>query len=298
MRIIIRTVSLWTVLLATGCSSGFLRKHDDQPLPPGTGPSAQQLVDYLNANSAHIRSLTCQDVDLDIKMGVQTIGMPAKLLCEQPRSFRLHAGTLGSSEADIGSNNEEFWFWVKRNDPPDLYYCSYEDLKRNPNIVLPFPFRPEYALEAMGMAEYPRDGDYEVLQGKGTISLVQKVQGANGQPVRKVIVFKSTPQSTGSQVIEYQLLDAQNNKELCSAKILDARRVNGAIVPTRIAFSWPKEKMQLRITLNRPEVNTLPPQSGQASFSRQNLTNLRAVDLARLGLDSRTGVQPAGGFAR
>ena len=33
---------------------------------------------------------------------------------------------MGSSELDVGSNDELFWFWIKRNKPRALFYCRHD----------------------------------------------------------------------------------------------------------------------------------------------------------------------------
>ena len=37
-----------------------------------------------------------------------------KLALERPRNFKLELMSAADEEADIGSNDEEFWFWVQR----------------------------------------------------------------------------------------------------------------------------------------------------------------------------------------
>jgi hypothetical protein len=170
----------------TGCSSNvnFLRGSSDKGVPPDRPPTAQDLVTYLNQSSQRIRSLRCDDIDIEATQGHQPIaGIRGKMACEQPRDFRMSAMMMGKHELDVGSNDREFWFWSARNNPPDQFYCSYNDL-RTKQVSLPFPFQPEWAMETMGMATFPVDGRYQVVDKRDTVELIQETTSLQGQPVR------------------------------------------------------------------------------------------------------------------
>ena len=38
----------------------------------------------------------------------------------------------GQTKANIGSNDEEFWFWVQSDDDRSIYWCKYDDLESAP----------------------------------------------------------------------------------------------------------------------------------------------------------------------
>ena len=51
------------------------------------------------------------------------------MACQKPRDFRLRAKILGTPAVDLGSNDQEFWYWISKVNPPHVYHCSYENLK-------------------------------------------------------------------------------------------------------------------------------------------------------------------------
>src|SRR5262249_48093157 len=154
----------------SGCadSKWSIMRHsqDNVQLPATQPPTEASLVAYLNRNAALIHALKCSDVDLDVKQGIQQWHIRAKLACQKPRNFRMQAVSVTQTEADIGSNDKEFWYWIKRGDPY-LIHCSYQDLARG--VRIPFPFQPEWVMEALGMSEYdPAPQNYQLIIGRTT----------------------------------------------------------------------------------------------------------------------------------
>src|SRR5262249_23173649 len=115
MRTVSLTLMAGSLLLAAGCAGsgskwGFLKNQEQARTPPER-PSTAQLVQYLNQNAQQLQSVECMDVDLDCKVGHQPFGLQAKIACQKNRNFRLIATAVGNPQADMGSNDQEFWFW-------------------------------------------------------------------------------------------------------------------------------------------------------------------------------------------
>src|SRR5262249_39505506 len=143
-------------------------------------------------------------------------GLEGFLACQKaarpgtPANFRLQADALGSSEVDVGSNSQEFWFWIKRSPQPYVYYCAYTDFEKvAARGRLPFPFQPEWVVEALGMAEYDAHQKYEVNDtSKDTYDLVQRTKSPRGTDVVKVIAFRKAPRPGTSPVAAHILYEA------------------------------------------------------------------------------------------
>jgi hypothetical protein len=285
-----------SLLLASGCAGSgskwsFLR-NQDQIRTPTEKPTAAQLVNYLNQNAQQLQSLECMQLDLDCKVGHQPFGLQANMACQRNRNLRLVATAVGNPQADMGSNDQEFWFWIAKNDPPYLYFCSYADLAQ-PGMTLPFPFQPEWVMEALGMAEHDPAGSYTVNAKPGTYELVEQSVSAQGQPVQKVTVF-SAGRNARFPVRAHLLLDAKG-KKICSAEISDAQMIGGAVVPTRIVLSWPEQRMELKMKLNNPVVNRLDQASASRLFTRPALQGVQTFDIAHPPETAVSQVRPAGG---
>jgi hypothetical protein len=271
--------------------------------------TAAGLVSYLNRNAEQFRTLQIRDLDLDCavkdpKGETQKVSLGGSMCCAKPKSFRLFGKMVGINEVDLGSNDQEFWYWIKRHDPPFLFHCSYNDLN-NPTkqVAMPFPFQPEWVLEALGMLPMNEQGDYALETKPDTYELVQMAQSAQGQPIRKVIVFSRwnidrTKTPDKPQVLAYQLQDAQG-KVLCKASIekVQVEKTTGIVFPHKLKLEWPVEKLELKMVLGGAEVNVnYTPERTAALFQRPHWNNLRSYDLAR-GLDAQpTGLQRTGGY--
>src|SRR5262249_45096578 len=137
-----------------------LAKKDTPPPPTRELPTAAQLTAFLNDNGGRMQSINVAYLDLDCYQGVQSFGLRGKLVAQKGRNLRLTAGAVGSQELDLGSNDQEFWFWVKRGEglkkgePSPQFYCSYRDLIEGKVRVMPVPFQPEWLMETLGMGPY------------------------------------------------------------------------------------------------------------------------------------------------
>ena len=239
-------------------------------------------------------SVKCMDVDLDCKVGSQALGLQAKMVCQKAKNFRLVATVLGNTQADLGSNDQEFWYWIAKAEPPYLVHCSYADLaNRARPIELPFPFQPEWVMEALGMAEYDPAGEYVVTNSKGTLQLMQRSVSPQGLPVRKVTVFDAR-RNARVRVMAHLLQDEQG-KEICSAYINDVQVIGGVAVPTKIILRWPAQRLEMKMKLNGPLLNQLDQANTGGYFTRPTIANVQAYDLAHGPDGAATQLSPTGG---
>src|SRR5207245_11303738 len=162
--------------------------------------TSDQLFTVHNKNDRQIQTMTCNPIELDITQEIQQFHISGKLACQRPRYFRMQADVVARTEADIGSNDQEFWYWIKRGDPY-LIHCSYQDLANG--VRIPFPFQPDWVMEALGMSEYETDpAAYRVLPSGRTIQLVQSTRNLQGQPVRKLTEVNSSTLRVIGHVIQ------------------------------------------------------------------------------------------------
>jgi hypothetical protein len=287
MRHLSLALALGGLLLAVGCNQFQPMKAGPAPQPaavrPQEAPSAAALVAYLNDNARRIQTLDCSDLDLDAKQKMQSVGLRGWLVCEKPRNFRLAAKVLGKQELDMGSNANEFWFWVARGDPY-LFHCAYADLNAG-RARLPFPFQPEWIMQALGMADYGAPENYRVTATPTTLELIEEVHSPQGAVTgKRVTVFNRRP-AVGNQpqVLAHLLLDP-NGKEICAANISEVQqdRATGAIIPKQVRLVWPAEHMELKMRLDNVTIKgALPEQQVVKLFTRPRMSGVETYDLAR-----------------
>jgi hypothetical protein len=301
MRPAAAILCLGLVLASSGCD--FWRKqfnhnggNGDLGRIPVEVPTANQLVAYLNDNASRVRAVQCNRVEVDGKVNGSGIpGLDGLMVCQKPNYFRMRAKAFGQPALDIGSNKDEFWFWVSKAEPvPYVWHCSYTELARG-GVQLPFPFQPEMVINALGIAEYDPQKKYEVRPTPQTLELIEDSIGLDGQPVQKVTVFnRAMVQVPTPQVKGYFLRDRQG-QILCRAEVIDTQLdpQTNAVLPHRVKLVWPKEKMELTMKLGDmravPPVDPEQPQ-GQRMYTRKDLSHLPGFDLARRQPDSPTGI--------
>jgi hypothetical protein len=261
-------------------------------------PTAAELVAYLNDNARRVQAVKCTKVAVDCKQGNETpVGFDGMLMCEKPRNFRLKGKAVGKDVVDIGSNGDEFWFWITdpRGADAPVYHCAYNDMKAG-QARLPFPFNPDMVVCALNIAEYRPDANYTVRAGKDVIELIEPTKSLQGQDIYKVTVFnRGQVTATKPRVLAYVLKDKQG-KDICSAAIVDTQlnRETGAVLPVRvkIVFNGEKasEKSEMTMVFDGGlQPTTIPKESYDNLFTRKDLSHLPSYDLAR-GADKPTGM--------
>lgn len=275
-------------------------KPDAKPPPVPTGqvgrPTAEQLVGYLNSQAELLQSISTQDLTIDVRSPAANVGLDGgSLLCQKPRYFRLIGKKFGSQEVLVGSNEERFWFYVKRAPQDALFHCAYTDFEKGA-VDLPFPFEPEWVLEALGMAVVTPGPNFKVDEDKATYRLVEETT-LRGQKVRKETEFyKGTARGEQPQVKSRTLYDGQN-RVICRATVKTVTRLpvagrdgRQAVVacPQVVKLEWPAQETQLDLDLGRVKVNE---RLSMEAFQMPRLGS-KQIDLARDKPTSRSGVQP------
>jgi hypothetical protein len=302
MRHIGFTLALAALVPAAGCTStkwNMFRGKEEQKVAT-TAPTAAALVEYLNDNADRVNTVRCASLDLQCSQGLRSVGLSGKMVCQKPRNFRMSGNAFGQQEIDLGSNDQEFWFWVKRG-APYQFHCSHQALAEGRVQQLPFPVQPDWIIEALGVAHYGAAEKYQVVTKRDTWELVERTRSPQGKAIRKVTVFRQGRAPAGSpQVLAHLLVDDATGNEICSAQVVQVvvDRGTGAVLPRRVVLRWPAEKIKLTMTLDDVTVN------GQLNrpdllFTRTPLNGVKSVDLAEGRIDgSGNSVQPVEGRSR
>ncbi len=280
-------IALGCLLLVLGCDHTRWNIFRGPDPPPATKvPSADQLVAYLNDNAGRIQTLSSDNLSMTCSQGLQSIGLNSgKIRLEKPRNLRLVADLAGKRALDLGSNDQEFWFWISELKPPYQFYCSHKALQEGKVKSMPFPFQPDWVVEAIGLGPYGPAEKYERQYDNQTVKLIEKTRSPQGQAVRKVLVFSRRPvQPPTPQLMSCHLVDDASGKEICSATILETKLAgkDNGIVPHRLELRWPENNLKMVMVLSGMTANdALVP----AAFQRPR--DVPAFDLATRRLDAQ-----------
>lgn len=304
---ILPSAFLVCALMGAGC--GLIRARPERPDAKAPAaptvdngvPTPEQLTRYLNSQAGLLQSIESRDLSIDIRAPGANVGLDGgSLLCQKPRYFRLIGKKFGSQEVLVGSNEERFWFFVKRDPSDALFHCSYSDFEKG-LIDLPFPFEPEWVLEALGMGTVDPNGKFRVEENKNTYVLIEDTN-LRGRKIRKETVFyKGTAKGDQPQVKTRTMFD-DRNKIICMATIKTVTRIpvdrgpnaKSAVVvcPQSIKLEWPAQETELILELGRVQVNE---RLAMDSFQMPRLGS-KQIDLGRDRPTSRSGVMPARGI--
>jgi hypothetical protein len=292
--------------LTVGCNLFMPKPEAPHAKVPQGGPvdtsklNADRIVTYLNNQSDLVQSLEARDISLSARgPGGSPPTLDGTLLVQKPRYFRLvgKAPLIGSQEVLVGSNEERFWFYVPRVQDA-LFHCSYTDFEKG--VELPFPFDPEWVLEALGMARVPVDGvkRIELDDKTRTVRLIQEAT-LHGQKVTKVTVCYQAAMNRDVPQVKSRIVYDERGKVICQATTKSVTRMPAgknqagetvyATVPKVVKLEWPAQDTMLELDLGNVRLNDRLPLD---TFQMPRVGG-RQVDLGRDRPTGRGGVVPA-----
>ena len=283
MRRLSLTLLCLGVVAGVGCKTPQFynpaaQKHDLPP--PSYTPTAEELVKHLNENARHVSSLECNDdLSITIRQGVQEFSVSGMLQFQKPRNFRLTAEKFNTSQADIGSNDQEFWFWLKQNNPPSLFFCNYDDFAKMQSS--PLPVHPDWIAEAMCLQELNPNAQYQVRKsGTYSLDLISNSVSPQGVSLQKIITVGHGGRHNGR--IIGQRIRSQDGKEMWTAEIREYQDILGYSIPKTVLLRCPAEKLEMKFRLNRCKVNGLQAGNTGNLFKRPTIQGTPIVDLASI----------------
>ena len=273
----------------------------------GRQPTTDDVMAAVNANAGIIQTLLADDVTITIRSGQRLrervataiathLALRGRLAVRKPRYLRLIAGTSFSRELDLGSNDREFWLYVRQAEEPTLgpgkhpvlYHCTYEEYRRSGAEL---PLEPQWVIEALGIQEIDPTMNHFLQPGqRGTVELATPTTLTNGLPavIVRVVTLKR------GQVIAVRLERgaAVLAESWLAGHVEDP--VTGAVVPTRVSFTWIPSNTTVTLKLRSLRVNPAldPAQSAQLWRSPyQQLVGrglAQAINIAEMARRSRS----------
>ncbi len=244
-----------TLFAACGatCNNPFMRPHQLPAPQVLTGiPSSAELIQRINANSQPIRSLQSTNARLSAP------GAPAlraNIVLERPQRFRLIADTsITGTELDLGSNDEFFWMWAKRNDPPAVFYGRHDQFAQT-NAAHILPVKPTWLAQAMGVVNLDPNGQHEgpfpIQPNK--LQLRSTVQTPKGPQMHVTVVDDRT-----ALILEQHVYDSGGVRiatSITSKHIYDP--VMNVSLPGKIEIQLPPANLNFHIDVPRYSINQL-----------------------------------------
>jgi hypothetical protein len=219
------------------------------------GATREQIVAAVNQNSARIQSLSVTGASITIPDTMELPLLSGNIAVERPGRFRLTAGTSFGQEVDIGSNDELFWVWVRRNQPPAVYICRLDQFATS-NIRQIMPVEPAWLLAAMGIVELDPASVFEgpLPRGDGMLELRSWLRSASGTLQRVTVV-----DARRASVVEQHVYDEAGTTLLASA-VAESHRyypLEQVSLPDRLSIRLPASGLAFKINLGAMQINQL-----------------------------------------
>jgi len=238
----------------SGASCPSMRRPIDDfaNLPPALPPqpTLDQIIQVVNGNNSQIRNFAAPQATLS---GTGFPTLQASVVFERPQRLRIRAGTgMLGQELDVGSNDELFWFWARRSQPPAVYFCRHAQFASSP-VRQTLLIDPYWLIEALGIGELspsqPHQGPLMRTDGRLEIRTVRDTP--NG-PSTKITVLDRVH----GLVLEQHVLNGQN-QVVASAYTSQHRRdpLSGLGMPTVIDIRVPLQQTALRLNLGNVQIN-------------------------------------------
>jgi hypothetical protein len=279
------TIAVATVVVSSmgaSCSPRFGSPFGvtGPPAPVVLTPTATaaEVVAAVNANSGRVRTYQAPQASVSLP---ESAGLPlvsAPIAVERPRRFRLRGTTAFTGpEIDLGSNDERFWVWARRNEPPALYTARHDQWAASP-LRSQMPIEPEWLIDALGLVQLDPSATYvgPVPRGDGALELREQAAGPGGVQQRVFVIDAQT-----ALVREQHVYDAAGS--LTGSVFADRFRYDAAAqvsLPERVRINAPAAGLDLTITTGTVLINApvaagtqlwTPPQLG-AEFPTVDLT--------------------------
>lgn len=246
-------------VLCTSCARSF-RNPFSTAGPPAPdvlvpGASLDQIIAAVNRNAQLIQNYQTHNASINIPGAFGIPTLRGNIAVQRPGRVRLEASTqLTGAEVDMGSNEELFWFWVKRNQPPAVYFARHWQAVGSAAQQL-MPIEPQWLVDALGMAEF-RPGDQHqgpLPVGKNRVEITSIVASRSGTLTKKTVVDVAK-----AWVLEQHLYNA-SGQHLASAvaKSHSYYPETGVSLPQEIEIRIPPADLAMTIDVGTVELNRL-----------------------------------------
>ncbi|MFM7035503.1 MAG: hypothetical protein ACKOYJ_10060 [Planctomycetia bacterium] len=225
-------------------------------LPPQ--PTLDQIITTIHDNTRRVRNYMAPQAVLVVP-GVPRLS--AQVACEPPRRFRLRAQTaVSGNELDIGSNDDLFWLWIRRHEPPVMLFCRHDQYAQSSARRL-LPIRADWMPELLGLVSFdPADsheGPFPLPDGR--IEIRSRIGSPDGHLLKSTLVDGTTG------LVQEQHLFTQHGERLASVRMSQHRvdPTSGAALPRQVEVSWPASGVNFQLELKAVTTNMPTSDSGQ-----------------------------------
>jgi hypothetical protein len=258
-------------------------------------PNALDLDEFIaqhNQNAEAIDSLEAQP-SINVAMGrvkVYKFSVDGRMALERPRNFKLELKDHNLPKADIGSNSDEFWYWVVNDDKDQkwIYWCDYRDVETS---KLPVTYQPDWIIEALGLKPITREEAATIRVGQGTegtsILTFAPVRDRGEPYVREMVVSNNDRRikrlrilSESPRMLIAEAMPSDYQAYAAGASNDSARE--SSYLPQKLRLEWKREQLVLDVNLGQVKINEFDHSRAAEIFTEPDMPGYRRMNLAEL----------------
>lgn len=204
------------------------------------------LVEKINRRNEAINSFSCDKIS--VKSGERGFHFKLNGLLHYQKSkqFRMTIASTFGEELDIGSNEEIFWYWSRRDPHPGVYWADYQDYYKT---RLKTPFNPIFLKTSLGLDQIDSSSAIRVIEKPDKLLIVHQVKTATGSSVLNITSIDKKLE----RIEAYAITDMDGN--LLATSEIQEFTSDG--LPKKILYTWHEEKRSMLLTLQNSSVNQL-----------------------------------------
>ena len=263
-------------ICGAGCPWSLQPFAPTEPRVLPASPTIVQVIEAVNRNNSQIHSFMTNQAMLS------SPGQPslrARLAFERPWRLRLLASTdFTGPELDLGSNDELFWFWIRRDPQPAVYFCRHDQFAACPARSR-LPIEPDWLMDALGTAELDPGLPYQ-----GPFPLPRRPPGNpfHAGDAQRTDDKSDDPRRRSGVDLEQRVYDAQGRLRAVSTASGHRRDpATGLVMPTSVRIDVPLAQFSMRLDLGNVRINQLAANPAEL-WSMPSYQGYPAVDLCTL----------------
>jgi hypothetical protein len=268
-----------------------------RPLPARGALDLDTFIAEHNRNAERIESLEAKPSITVLTANHAPVHVDGRMALERPRNFKLELSHFGTTKADIGSNDEEFWFWVASKEDRSLYWCNHDELESS---ALAATYQPDWIIDALGLkpisADEARQIQLEEGREPGTTALVFPASRKQGETYTRVMIVTNRDR----RIKEYRVLAGASKvpvaqaipsryKEFAAAGTAEGAGGETCVLPERVRLDWKRDQLVLDAALQEVKLNQFNHARSASLFTEPTIEGYQRRNLAELTRAQRRG---------
>lgn len=269
----------------------------------GPSPPSFDLDGFIDEHNKNAEAIGSVEARPSINVASATpmrkmfkANLSGHLALERPRNFKLELEAEGVPKADLGSNAQEFWYWVSSPDRDQkyIYWCNYRDLDTSD---LPITYQPDWIIEAMGLKPISARevATVKVERGSesGTTRLIFPAARDRGQPYSREMIVGNTDRHirrlkvfSESRVLLAEAV-AEDFQTFPTGTAGPGERESGYL-PQKVRLDWRREQLVLDVALREVKVNQFDHAMAADIFVEPDVIGYTRLNLAEASRGDRS----------